>query len=69
MRINKKVSYQTHEGGRASLISPEQELRRSVLSCFLWESQFYENGQDIADRIRELVSLNPFQGLVGVSTD
>jgi len=55
MNINRKVSYQTYEGGRASLISPEQELRRSVLSCFLWESQFYENGQNIADRIRELV--------------
>jgi 60 kDa SS-A/Ro ribonucleoprotein len=44
----------THEGGPAKRISPEQELRRSVLSCLLWEKQFYEDGQDIADRIESL---------------
>jgi hypothetical protein len=32
-------------------------LRRSVLSCLLWESEFYEDGQTIADRIGELARL------------
>jgi len=27
----------THEGGRASIITPEQELRRTVMACMLWE--------------------------------
>ena len=36
-------------------ISPEQALRRSVLSCMLWEGEFYEDGVQIAGRIRELV--------------
>src|SRR5882757_5302908 len=45
----------THEGAPAKNISAEQELRRSVLACMLWENQFYEDGVAIAGRIRELV--------------
>lgn len=45
----------THEGGPARDISPELALRRSVLACLLWEDQFYEDGVEIAGRIRELV--------------
>lgn len=44
----------THEGGRAVHISPYEELRRSVLSCLLWEDTFYEKGVDIATRIHDL---------------
>lgn len=46
----------THEGAVAKNISAVQELRRSVMSCMLWENSFYENGKSIADRIAELVS-------------
>jgi len=45
----------THEGAPARRITDEQALRRSVLACLLWESQFYEDGVEIAGRIRELV--------------
>lgn len=45
----------THEGAPAAAISPEQALRRSVLSCMLWESEFYEDGVQIGGRIQELV--------------
>ena len=45
----------TQEGGKAKRISAYKELRRSVLSCMLWEDSFYENGEDIATRISELV--------------
>jgi 60 kDa SS-A/Ro ribonucleoprotein len=45
----------THEGARAAKITPEQALRRSVLSCMLWEDEFYEDGEQIAGRIRLLV--------------
>src|SRR5690348_6034933 len=45
----------THEGAPARHLSPELQLRRSVLACMLWESQFYEDGVEIAGRIRELV--------------
>ncbi|HLV89231.1 MAG TPA: hypothetical protein VKV39_19765 [Candidatus Sulfotelmatobacter sp.] len=45
----------THEGASARSISAELQLRRSVLSCLLWESQFYEDGVEITGRIAELV--------------
>src|ERR1700722_9244353 len=42
----------THEGAPAALhLTIEQQLRRSVLSCLLWEKEFYEDGVSIADRI------------------
>jgi len=50
-----RVHLRTHEGAPAVAISPEQALRRSVFSCMLWEREFYEDGVEIAGRIRELV--------------
>jgi hypothetical protein len=49
---------QTHEGAPAQRVSPKQELRRTVLTCLLWEDTFYEKGNDIAKRIAELVERN-----------
>jgi len=56
-RLNLKTLFgpRTHEGAPAKRISAEQQLRRSVLACMLWEDQFYEDGVEIAGRIRELV--------------
>src|SRR6478735_5160550 len=45
----------THEGGRAVKINAEKMLRRSLMSCLLWENEFYEDGKTIADRLAELV--------------
>lgn len=54
MRFNKPTRTYTHEGARAvSGLSPIMQLRRAVLSCLLWEKQFYESGEAIADRIVE----------------
>jgi len=59
MRLNvfkyHKARPRTHEGALAAVITPEQALRRSVLSCMLWEGEFYEDGVQIAGRIHELV--------------
>ncbi len=49
------VRIETHEGGQAVNIRAEQMLRRSVMSHMLWEGEFYEDGQEIAARIAELV--------------
>lgn len=46
----------THEGAPAARMTPIQALRRSVMSCFLWEQEFYEDGTAIASRIGDLVS-------------
>ena len=57
MRINfKRFSLVTHEGARARYISVLAQLRRSVLSCLLWESEFYEDGEEIGKRIAALVA-------------
>lgn len=56
MRLNTAAAIPkvyTHEGAVAKHISPEMQLRRSVLSCLLWEREFYESGKDIASRIIE----------------
>ncbi len=56
MRLNvaTKPTVFTHEGAPAfAHMKPEQALRRSVLSCLLWEDQFYEDGKSIAERITE----------------
>jgi 60 kDa SS-A/Ro ribonucleoprotein len=45
----------THEGAPARVLTAEEALRRSVLSCMLWENEFYEDGAEIAGRIRSLV--------------
>ena len=45
----------THEGAPARVLTDEQQLRRSVLSCLLWEKEFYEDGVEIVGRIAELV--------------
>lgn len=58
-RINRKVELEpiyTYEGAVAKRINAEQQLRRSILSCFLWENEFYEDGKTIANRIAEFAA-------------
>ncbi len=53
----KPASIHTHEGAKAQHINAEQQLRRSVMSCLLWEKQFYEEGEDITARIAKTIPL------------
>lgn len=55
MNIKKFFKPKTHEGAPAARISAEQELRRTIMACLLWEKTFYESGVSVADRIKELV--------------
>lgn len=56
-RVNQQVSHsvKTHEGAPAKIVNAEQQLRRSLFACLLWEKSFYEDGVDIAERIKALV--------------
>lgn len=54
MRINTQTRLKTHEGAPAKHISIENQLRRTLLSCLLWEKNFYESGEDVATRILRL---------------
>src|SRR5689334_3850125 len=53
--INKTKSVRTHESAKGRAFAPEQELRRALMSCMLWEDQFYEDGVTIAERMSALV--------------
>lgn len=55
MKTNRKIkqAVSTAEGGKGNILSlkPENQLQRSVLSCMLWEKEFYEDGVSISNRI------------------
>jgi len=59
MKVNvaTKNNLRTHEGAPARCINAEQQLRRSLMACLLWEDTFYEDGISIAERIAYLVPL------------
>ena len=58
LNVSPKNAVKTHEGAPAfGHLKPIQQLRRSVLSCLLWEDEFYEDGKTIADRITETALL------------
>lgn len=57
MKTNVKTSHKamTHEGGRADPHQkPLVELTRAVSTCLLFENTFYEQGNDLAQRIADL---------------
>lgn len=58
MKTNKKTPVApvvTHQNGPAKRNTALQELERAVMSCFLWENNFYESGVSVAERIKALV--------------
>lgn len=54
-KINKVQTVRTHEDAKGRAFAPEQQLRRALMNCMLWEDQFYEDGVSIAERIAALV--------------
>lgn len=71
-RLNRAVFRRgyTEEGGAAyAHLDAEQALRRSVMSCFLWEQEFYEDGQSIAERIVENARKVPAAYLADLAVD
>lgn len=53
-RSNSEGAILTHEGAPASIhLTPEQQLRRLVSSCFLWDDEFYVDGATIAEQIEK----------------
>lgn len=55
-KLNRSVKsdqIHTHEGAVAKRINPEMQLRRLVMSCMLWEDNFYVDGKTVAEQIAE----------------
>ena len=72
MRLNAQPRHQafTHEGGPAyPHINPVQRLRRLVMSCLLWEDQFYVDGKTIADQIVEAACAVSAETLAAIAVE
>lgn len=72
MRTNVKdetATPKTLEGAVATRINSEQELRRSVAACLLFEDTFYEDGVDIAQRIRNLSAVVPAEKVASLARE
>lgn len=71
MRTNAALKFTetTHEGARAVRINAEQQLRRSVMACMLWEDEFYEDGTAIAERIATLAKSLPFDKVAAIAIE
>lgn len=59
----------THGGAQGARITPMQMLRRSVMACMLWEDNFYEDGQSIADRISAGVKDSSPRDVAGLAVE
>jgi 60 kDa SS-A/Ro ribonucleoprotein len=59
----------THEGAVARVLNPEQQLRRSVMACMLWEDNFYEDGKSVADRIAAAVEKVAFDKVAAIAIE
>lgn len=73
MRLNYKElrpKKLTHEGAMAyQHTTAVEDLRRSVMACMLWEDNFYESGQSIAQRICELVPKVPAETVAQMAVE
>jgi hypothetical protein len=69
MKTNVKNVFneKTAEGAAAARLTPFQQLRRSVMTCMLWEDSAYESGASIADRIAALVPQVPAHQVAGLA--
>jgi 60 kDa SS-A/Ro ribonucleoprotein len=67
---NTSVFSKTFEGASVNIqISKEQELRRAVMTCMLWENEFYRKGHETADRIRQLATALPFEVVAKIAVE
>ena len=57
----------THGGGISTPTNAAELLRRSVNSCLLFEDEFYESGENIADRIKKLTHQVPIDAAIDIA--
>ena len=72
MRTNRKTETpapRTAQGALASRITPELQLRRSILANMLWENIFYEDGVSVTERIKELVPKVPAEKVAALAVE
>jgi hypothetical protein len=67
--IRASIHVNTHEGAVAQKVGPYRELRRTVMTCLLWEDTFYEKGNKIAERIADLVTKNKSEDVAALARE
>lgn len=68
-RSNVRPEDLTYQGAPAAEINAEQKLRRSVMSCMLFEDEFYEDGKTISNRISDLARQVPARTLADMAVE
>ena len=68
-KLNKLIRIFTREGAPARAFTLEDELKRALMNCMLWEDQFYEDGISIADRIKALVPAVPSERVAALAIE
>jgi len=65
------ANYDVTHGGAVAVSAPDAEaqLRRSVLSCLLWENEFYEGGESVAKRIATASKAVPVSTLANLAVE
>lgn len=53
MKTNVKKTSSNAYGNQTRELTAYEKLQRSAINCLLWEDTFYEDGESIADRIKE----------------
>jgi hypothetical protein len=60
----------THEQGPTRAApTAEAQLRRTLMACLLFEGNFYEDGQKVADRLREQTLATPFPTVLALARE
>lgn len=68
-QTRKSTPIYTAEGGRAVRTNASNQLRRSVMACMLWEDNFYEDGQSIAERIKSEVHATTLETAANIAIE
>ncbi len=69
MKTNVHQPIYTHEGALSSKVTPFQALKRSVMTCMLWEDNAYEDGVKIVNRISALCAQCLFSEIIELALD
>lgn len=69
VKAKAKTAVVTHEGAPAVAVSTEAQLRRTLMSCLLWEKEAYEDGQEIGKRLIELAEKVPPRTLAALAME
>jgi len=67
LNVKAQTKNRTYEGAASVPLSSIKELERTILTCMLWEDNFYERGEDVASRVKRLVKESPSLAVIDLA--